>query len=110
MADRVAPVALASRLAMVQRPLLEPPLLIGAKAPVAARVVAARVPAAVVKARRRMARTNAKKTGSTPAQTHVTLVAWHLLITHVPETIWQTTTGLKVSPLRWQVALMVQSW
>ena len=109
-ADRVAPVELASRLAMVKRPLLEQPILIGAKAQVAARLVAASVPAEVVNARRRMARKNAKKKGYTPSQTHLTLLAWNLFITNVPETIWQTTTVLKVYPIRWQVELIFKSW
>jgi hypothetical protein len=62
-ADRWSPMALASRLAPVKRPLLEPPILIGANAQVAARLIAARGPEDVVNARRRMARTNAKRRG-----------------------------------------------
>lgn len=40
----------------------------------------------------------------------MTLLAWNLFITNVPETIWQTTTVLKVYPLRWQVELICKSW
>jgi len=109
-ADRVAPVELASRLAMVKYPLLEQPILIGAKAQVAARLIAASVPEEVVNARRRMARQNAKKKGYTPSQTPLSLLAWNLFITNVPETIWQTTTVLKVYPIRWQVELIFKSW
>ena len=108
--DRVAPVELASRLAMGKRPLLEQPILIGAKAQVAARLMAASVPEEVVNARRRMARKTAQKKGYTPSQTHLTLLAWHLCITHVPETMWPTATVLKVYPMRWQVELMFKAW
>ena len=62
-AGRVSPVALASRLATVKSPLLEQPIVIGAKEPVAARLLAARVPEDGVHARRRRARKNAKKRG-----------------------------------------------
>ncbi len=55
-------------------------------------------------------RKNAKKKGSTPSHAHLTRLAWKLLITNVPETIWQTTTVLKVYPIRWQVALIFKSW
>src|SRR5262245_39263832 len=62
-------------------------------------------PEDVVNARRRTARKNAKKKGYTPSHAHLTLLAWNLFITNVPETIWQTTTVLKVYPIRWQVEL-----
>jgi len=109
-ADRVARVELAGRLATVASPLLEQPILIGAKEQVAARLIAARVPEDVVNARRRTARKNAKKKGYTPSQAHLTLLAWNLFITNVPETIWQTATVLKVYPIRWQVELIFKSW
>jgi hypothetical protein len=94
-ADRVSRVELAGRLATVEGEILEHPLLLGAKAQGAARLLAARVPPAVVNARRRPARKNAKKKGSTPSQVHLTLLAWHRFLTNVPETIWQTPTVLK---------------
>ena len=109
-AERLSPLVLARRLATVKSPLLEQPLLSGAKEPVAARLMAARVPAAVVNARRRMARKNAKKKGDTPSHAHVTLLAWNLFSTNVPETIWQTATVLTGYPLRWPVELMFKSW
>lgn len=109
-ADRLAPVELAGRLATVRSPLWEQPLWIGAKEQVAARLIAARVPEDVVRTRRRMARKNAKKKGYTPSPAHWTLLAWHLFSTNVPETIGQTITILKVSPIRWQVARIFKSW
>lgn len=109
-ADRVAPVELAGRLAAVERAILEQPILIGTKEQVAARLIAARVPEDVVNARRRAARKNAKKKGYTPSHAHLTLLAWSLFITNVPETIWQTTTVLKVYPIRWQIELIFKSW
>jgi hypothetical protein len=62
-ADRLSPLALAPRLATINSPLLEQPILIGAKEQVAARLIAAHVPEDVVNAQRRMARKNAKKNG-----------------------------------------------
>jgi hypothetical protein len=82
---------------------VQQPILLGVTDRVASRLIAARVPEAVVKARRRMARKNAKKTGDTPSHNHLALLAWHLLITHVPQTIWQPLTVLRVYPLRWPV-------
>jgi hypothetical protein len=109
-ADRLSRVELAGRLATVERLILEQPILLGAKEQVAARLIAARVPADVVNARRRTARKNAKKKGYTPSHAHLTLLAWNLFITNVPETIWQPTTVLKVYPIRWQVELIFKSW
>jgi hypothetical protein len=109
-ADRVAPVELAGRLATVERAILEQPILIGTKEQVAVRLIAARVPEDVVNARRRAARKNAKKKGYTPSHAHLTLLAWSLFITNVPETIWQTATVLKVYPIRWQIELIFKSW
>ena len=109
-ADGVAPVELAGRLAAVEHDLLEQPILIGTKEQVAARLIAARVPEEVVNTRRRAARKTAKKKGSTPSHAHLTLLAWSLFITNVPETIWQTATVLKVYPLRWQIELIFKSW
>ncbi len=88
-ADRGAPVEWASRLATVERPRLEQPILLGAKEQVAARLMAARVPEDVVKARQRTARKHAKQTGSTPSQAPWTRLAWSLLLPNVPETRWQ---------------------
>ena len=109
-ADRVAPVALAPCLATVESPIVQKPSLLGVNERVASRLIASRVPVAVVKARRRMARKNAKKTGYTPSQAHLAFLAWNLLITNVPPTIWPPQTGLRVYPLRWQVELIFQSW
>jgi hypothetical protein len=84
--------------------------LIGAKEQGAARLIAARVPVDVVNTRRRTARKNAKKKGSTPSHAHLTLLAWNLFITNVPATIWQTATVLKVYPLRWPIERILKSW
>jgi len=69
-ADQVTPRELAGRLATVASPLLEQPLLSGAKERGAARLIAARGPEDVVNARRRTARKNAKKKGYTPSPAH----------------------------------------
>lgn len=76
----------------------------------AARLLAARLPEAVVNERRRRARTNAKKKGSTPAPAHLALLAWNLFITHVPGAVGATATVLTVYPIRWQRELIVKSW
>jgi hypothetical protein len=109
-ADRVVPVALADHLATVEPTLLEQPILSGTNEQVAARLMAARVPEEVVNARRRAARKNAKKKGSTPSHAHLTLLAWRLFLTHVPATIGQTAPVLKVYPIRWQSELIFKSW
>ena len=102
--------ALASGLATVAAQLLERPIVLGDKERVAARLMASRVPEASVHERRRKARQNAQKKGDTPSQAHLTLLAWTLFMTHVPPTIWQTDTVLKVSPLRWHLERMFTSW
>jgi len=73
-------------------------LLIGAKDQVEARLIASRVPETSVNERRRKARKNAKKKGYTPSHAHLTLLAWNLFMTNVPQTIWKTETVVKVYP------------
>jgi hypothetical protein len=108
-AGRLSPVAWACRLAPVKSPRLEQPSWMGAQEQGAARLSAARVPEEVVKARRRLARKNAKPRGETPSHAHVTRWAWHLFITHGPETIGQTAPVLHVSPRRWPVERLFTS-
>jgi hypothetical protein len=64
------------------------------------RLSAARVPDALVHVRRRRAQEKAKNKGATPSNASLALGAWHLWISQVPQTMWQTATGLKVSPSR----------
>ena len=111
-AGRVDPVSLEAYLLTVapDRLLLEKAIFIGATARVASRLMAVRMPEAVVNARRRIAHKNAKKKGDTPSQAHLTLMAWHLFIPNVPSTIWTTATVPKVSPMRWQIERIFQSW
>ncbi len=90
--------------------LLEKAIFIGATERVASRLIAVRMPEAVVHARRRIARKNAKQKGDTPAQAHLTLMAWHLFIPNVPPTIWTTATVTKVYPMRWQIDRIFTSW
>jgi hypothetical protein len=104
------PLALATWLTTVEGQLLERPIFLGEKKRVAARLLVARVPEAIVNERRSNAKKNAQKKGDTPSQAHLTLLAWNLFLTHVPSTIWQTTTVLKVSPLRWHIERIFQSW
>jgi hypothetical protein len=92
------------------RLLLEKAICLGATEQVTARLVAVRMPEAVVNTRRRIARKNARKKGYTPSQAHLTLLAWNLLLTNVPPTIWATATVPKVSPIRWQIELIFKSW
>jgi hypothetical protein len=101
-ADGGQPVEVARVLRTVPGPLMEPPISRGAKAPVAACLIAARVPEAIVPARRRRAKEQAQKKGDTPSNASLALLAWHLLISNVPQTMWQTATGLKAYPIRWQ--------
>jgi transposase len=92
------------------RPLLETSIYIGATAHVASRLIAVRVPEVSVNKRRRIARKTAQKKGYTPSQTHLTLMAWNLLVTNVPPTLWNTATIVKVYPLRWQIERIFKSW
>jgi hypothetical protein len=69
-----------------------------------------RVPDAIVHARRRPAQQKAQTKGSPPAQAHLTRLAWHRLMTHVPPSLWTTDPIGTVDPVRWPIALMVQSW
>src|SRR6266704_3281137 len=104
------PIALANWLTTVEGQLLERPIFLGEKERVAARLIVARVPEAIVNERRRKARKNAKKKGYTPSQAHLTLLAWSLFITNVPQTIWKTETVIKVYPVRWQGEIIFKSW
>jgi hypothetical protein len=107
---RVQPLELASLLNTVLGDSIEHASFLAAKEQVASRLVAYRVPESVVNERRRSAKKNAKKKGSTPSQAHLVLLAWNLFITNVPRTIWQTETVGKVYPIRWHVELIFKSW
>jgi hypothetical protein len=78
--------------------MAEPESVIGAKAQVKSRRIVSRVPEMSVHERRRKARKNAKQQGYTPSQAHLTLFAWNLCITNVPQTIGKTETVVKVYP------------
>ena len=109
-AGRWHPVELARWLTTAAGQLLARPMFLGAQARVAARLRASRVPEASVKARRRPAKQQATNNGSTPAQAHLTRLAWNRLMTHVPHTRWQTATVVNVSPWRWHIERMLTSW
>src|SRR6266446_3181378 len=109
-AGRLTPIELAPFLHTVKGNIIEKDIVIGAKDQVEARLIASRVPETSVNERRRKARKNAKKKGYTPSQAHLTLLAWNLFITNVPQTIWKTETVIKVYPVRWQVEIIFKSW
>ena len=109
-AGRFTPLEVACWLKRVKRHSVEQAICLGAKAQVESRLMAARVPETSVHARRRKARKKAKKKGETPAQAHLTRVAWNLVITHVPRTLWQTDTVIQGYPVRWQSAIICKAW
>jgi hypothetical protein len=109
-AGRWQAVELARWLTTAEGQLRERPIFLGAQERGASRLMASRVPEAIVNARRRKATKQAKKTGDTPSQAHLTPMAWHLCMTKVPHTRWKTATVVNVSPVRWQIELMLKSW
>jgi Transposase DDE domain len=109
-AGHVKPCALVAVLPSVKGNRAEKDLVIGAKDQVKARLMVSRVPEISGNERRRKARKNAQKKGYTPSQAHLTLWAWHLFMTHVPQTIWKTAMVVKVYPWRWQIELIFKSW
>jgi hypothetical protein len=104
-AGHLSPLALVPFLHSVKGNMAEKEIVIGAKAQVKSRLIVSRVPEISVNERRRKARKNAKKKGYTPSHAHLTLLAWNLFITNVPQTIWKTETVVKVYPLRWQIEI-----
>ena len=109
-ADRWHPVDLAHGLTTVEGQLLERAICLGENARVASRLMASRVPAAIVNERRRHAKKTAQQKGYTPATAHLTLLAWNLLMTNVPPSVWTTDTIGKVYPVRWPSERIVKSW
>jgi hypothetical protein len=95
-AGRWQPVELARWLTTAAGQLLERPMFLGAKARVASRLMASRVPEAIVNEPRRKAKQKAKKKGDPPSQAHLTLMAWNLLMTNGPHTLWKTATVVNV--------------
>jgi hypothetical protein len=81
-------------------------MFLGEKERVAARLMASRVPEAIVNERRRNAKKKAQKKGYTPSKAHLTLLAWNLLITHVPPSVWTTDTSGKVYSGRWSTEIV----
>jgi hypothetical protein len=106
---RLHPVNLARRLQTAPAALVENAVYPGARERVAVRLIAARVPEAVVNERRRKVRQAARQRGYTPSQAHLTLVAWNLFITNVPDTVWTPATICKAYALRWQAELLFKS-
>jgi Transposase DDE domain len=109
-AGHLRPRALVPFLHSVKGNSAEKAIVIGAKDQGKSRLIVSRVPELSVHERRRKARKHAKKTGDTPSHAHLTLFAWHLFMTHVPQTIGKTATVVKGYPLRWQIALLCKSW
>jgi hypothetical protein len=109
-AGRLQPLDLAAWLPTIAGPCIETPIFLGAQERVACRLVASRVPEPIVNARRRSANKKAKKKGYTPSKAHLTLLAWNLFLTNVPQTIWKIAAVLKAYPLRWQIELIFKSW
>jgi hypothetical protein len=90
--------------------LSERDIFIRAKALGPSRLVAVRMPEPIVNERRSVAKKKAKQTGYLPSQAPRNLLAWNLLISHVPSTIWKTTTVVKGYPIRWPIELLCTSW
>jgi hypothetical protein len=90
--------------------VVKKPLHLGAQDRVVIRLIAARVPEAVVHERRRQARPVARKRGDTSSQAPLTLLAWTLLITNVPHSVWTPATVRRAYSLRWQVELVFKTW
>jgi hypothetical protein len=109
-AGRLQPVALAGWLRTKAQRLVERPLYLGASERIAVRLIAARVPEAVVNERRRKARKAARKRGYTPSQAHLSLLAWNLFLTNVPNAVWTPATVCRAYSLRWQAELVFKSW
>jgi hypothetical protein len=109
-AGRLRPVDLVQELRTESRALVETAVFLGVQERGATRLSALRVPESVVNERRRKARKSAKKRGHTPSQAHLTLLAWNLFITNVPETVWTGETVWKVYAVRWQVELVFKAW
>jgi hypothetical protein len=103
-------VELTQMLQGVEGTLIESDIFIGAKELVPSRLVAVRMPEPIVNERRRVAKKKAKKKGYMPSKAHLNLLAWNLFISHVPSTIWKTTTVVKGYPIRWQIARILKSW
>jgi Transposase DDE domain len=109
-AGRLHPLELASLLTTVADHCLETPIVLGAQEQVACRLVASRVPEPIVNERRRKAKKKAKKKGYTPSNVPLPLLAWHIFMTNVPQTIGKMAAVFKASPLRWHIALIFKSW
>jgi Transposase DDE domain len=101
---------LATSLAHDPRPVVEKSVLLGAYERIPTRLIAVRMPEAIVNERRRQAHAAAKKAGYTPAQAHLTLLAWNLFVTNVPATVWAAKTVATAYTLRWQVELVFRGW
>ena len=85
-------------------------MVLGVYERIPTRLIAVRMPEAVVNERCRHAYATAKKAGSTPAQAHLTLLAWNLFITNVPATVWAAKTVAVAYAFRWQVELVFRAW
>jgi len=76
----------------------------------AVRLIYARLPDAVVAERRRKAKRNAKRRGTSCSQRHLDLLAWALFITNVPSDWFSPQQVMLVYRVRWQVELVFKLW
>ena len=89
---------------------LEAPVHLGKRHRLEARLLTQRVSDEVAAERRRRLRRSAKKRGQTPSKRSLSLCAWTILVTNVPEAMLSFEEALALHRARWQVELLFKLW
>lgn len=89
---------------------LEAQIQMGKRHRLEARLLAQRVSDEVAAERRRRLRRAAKKRGQTPSKRRLSLCAWTILVTNVPEAMLSFEEAMALHRARWQIELLFKLW
>lgn len=97
-------------LAVATAGTVDPPVRLGVRQRLAARLLAVRVPQEVADQRRRRVRAAARDKGRTASAAHLALCAWTVFPTNVPPDRLTLREALTLARARWQIALPFKLW
>lgn len=93
-----------------KEPVAEYQALVGQREHLACRMICVRLPSDVAAERRRRARADAKRRGTTPTQRTLDLLDWNVFLTNAPVEMLSLRQVLVCYSLRWQIELVFKLW
>ena len=93
-----------------KEPVAEYQVEVGQRKHLACRMICVRLPSDVAAERRRRARADAKRRGTTPTQRTLGLLDWNVFLTNAPVEMLSLRQVLVCYSLRWQIELVFKLW